>query len=166
MHFPSDMDSIRGSQAFKVSITMIITPLKVHPARHYGKWYVKKYQSSARHDLEGRKMWESNFLTVFIELRCLSCCCSPSAGCSFHMMRSQSTSKPASQTRGQHLMGLRNIFAMNIDTVRVATKNNRCCRTASHGWDQRIWKHQSLRDFNHSKKAILLKRFDCKNKHK
>ena len=57
--FPSDTESIRGSHAFKVSITM-----STDDHASYLLLPISNRRSQNR-----KEMWESNFLTVFIELR-------------------------------------------------------------------------------------------------
>ena len=73
MHFPSDIESIRGSQAFKVSITMI-SPLDVQsadpPVLIPNDTKNSRYQNSrCGSHINRKEVRESNFLTV----SCLSC---------------------------------------------------------------------------------------------
>ena len=92
---PSDMRTIRGSQAFKVSITIL-----THASSKWsfssegaGDWTRNRRRKGNLSCKGGSRCGrESNFLTVFIELRCLSghsvlCVCySATLSCSFLTM--------------------------------------------------------------------------------
>ena len=102
--FPSDTESIRGSHAFKVSITMSTDD---HASYLLLPIWNRRSQSSIR-----KEMWESNFLTVFIELRWME-----------ELLASAHFTWCAryawSQARGQHRAYKQRQAQRSIDTVQV-----------------------------------------------
>ena len=100
MHFPSDMESIRGSQAFKVSITMI-TGSK---CEHNGNWY-EQLRAVCKILEGGRKCVRKQLSNGFYWVALCSCCYGAA-----HFTWCARKIFSTGQARGHHSTGRRYCF--------------------------------------------------------